>query len=104
MKARLTVTHAAFLLGIRERALVRLARAGKIPHRKIGKDLTFDEDTILVWWEAQPGADHPASLPATPAGTRGDPVAPEGTAEPPLTLIEGPRGRNRARLKGTRRR
>lgn len=102
MNARLTATHAAFLLGIRERAIVSLARKGKIPHRRIGKEYTFDEEAILKWWEAQPGADYPATLPASPAVTKGITATPEGTAETPLTLVEGPRGTNRTRLKGKR--
>jgi excisionase family DNA binding protein len=50
MKLILSITEAASHLGLRERAVVNLTKRGLLPHRKIGKDLFFDQFELDAWW------------------------------------------------------
>lgn len=94
MRALLGITDAAAYLRLRERMLIDLAHAGKIPHRKIGKDLYFDRDELDVWWGAQPGHQIPAQFTDTASGRSRDETPPETTGRPPIRLTKGRRQRH----------
>ena len=46
--------EAAKLLGVSRRTVQRLAKAGEIPHRKVGKLLLFSPRTLREWMDASP--------------------------------------------------
>jgi excisionase family DNA binding protein len=54
-KAVLGITDAAYFLSLREGAIVRLAREGRIPYRRIGRKIVFIKAEMETWLFRLPG-------------------------------------------------
>jgi Helix-turn-helix domain len=54
-KAVLNPTDAAYFLSLREASIVRLAREGMIPYRRIGRRLVFIKAELETWLSLLPG-------------------------------------------------
>jgi excisionase family DNA binding protein len=91
MKTVLSITQAAYYLGLRERAIVELANKKTLPHRKIGKEYFFDLAELDAWWDAQSGHKNPATFPASPPDTRPHKTLADVPIQPPIKLTRGPK-------------
>jgi excisionase family DNA binding protein len=91
MKTVLSITQAAYYLGLRERAIVELANKKTLPHRKIGKEYFFDLAELDAWWDAQSGHKIPAAFPASPNEISPVNTSPDVSIPSPIKLTRGPR-------------
>jgi excisionase family DNA binding protein len=90
-------TNAAAYLSLREGAIVRLAREGMIPYRRIGRRLIFVRAELELWLSQLPGvcvadADTPSAADRGPPGDRVDAVcgAAEGSSTHPRSRARMP--------------
>jgi excisionase family DNA binding protein len=95
MKAVLTITDAAYYTGLRERDLMDLIDAQKIPYRKRGKKVLFLIRELDAWLDTLPGltmeqlTNHPARIPATPSENLRHDRLPQDTKQPSAALQRG---------------
>jgi excisionase family DNA binding protein len=54
-KAVLTITEAAYYVGLREGAILRSTRQGTIPYRRIGRRRVFIKAELDLWLALLPG-------------------------------------------------
>jgi excisionase family DNA binding protein len=55
MRAVMETTEAADYFSLHERMVAKLVETGKIPHRKVAKQLLFIQRDLDAWLDALPG-------------------------------------------------
>jgi Helix-turn-helix domain len=95
MRAVLDITDAAYYTRFRERQLMDLVAAGKIPYRKQGKTVIFLRRELDAWLETLPGLTHaqlkrfPASFTVPGPENARDQTSPDGTHATGVRLVKG---------------